>query len=268
MTNTVSLAEGEGEGQNEGSATQKQPSPPEVVATESAIEAPNYEHPCDYPYSREDSDLCAQWTAATAAREAADWLPFQAKIGTIEAIGILLSLIISTLSALAAFRALSSSRNAEERQNRAYVFPDQIQVSSRNAPGVKASLRGIPMAALVIKNSGQTPAYNLVHWTGFELIPVEDEASLTVPKLERVSANTLPPGGVNHKPVFMDRRLTNEEKKSVRRGAMGLFVYGRIEFEDAFGIERFTNYRLVYTGQWPPPEGASCFFSTGGNNSN
>ena len=41
--------------------------------TQQHVEAKSYANPCDYPASHEGSDLCAQWTAAVAARDSAHW---------------------------------------------------------------------------------------------------------------------------------------------------------------------------------------------------
>ena len=71
MTTRAGETEGQSQGESPQTDSGQQPNPPPAPLNEGTVETPDYKHPCDYPNSREDSELCAQWTAATAAEDAA-----------------------------------------------------------------------------------------------------------------------------------------------------------------------------------------------------
>lgn len=88
-----------------------------------------------------------------------------------------------------------------------YVFPDNVgltngtmltppQPAHTNEPGV----------ALIIKNSGQTPAYNVISWAMINVIEPINEAHLVVPKLSvSVSINNIGSGGSISKALWFGR---------------------------------------------------------------
>jgi hypothetical protein len=60
-------------------------------------------------------------------------------------------------------------------------------------------------------------------------------------------------------------RLAENELEGIRVGSYAVYVWGRIEYKDAFGMDRFTNYRMKYSGLWPPVGSANLTFCDGGN---
>ena len=116
-----------------------------AIQTQS-LKVAKHEFPCKpLNYSRK-IELCAQWKAADAAADSAKW-----------AFWTLIAMLIQTLVATFAFIAivfdLRQNRFSAERQLRAYVEFDGIDASWQVDENINSILR--------LKNSGQTPAYNL-----------------------------------------------------------------------------------------------------------
>ena len=91
--------------------------------------------------------------------------------------------------------------------------------------------------------------------------------SITTP-LPPLSRCVIGPGGISNKSIWLDRALSIQEKTGIQSGMYAIFVYGRIEYTDAFGDKRWTIYRLKYSGSaWPPYNGSigSMNFCDGGN---
>ena len=60
------------------------------------------------------------------------------------------------------------------------------------------------------------------------------------------------------KVINLGRRLNEDEINEIRTGKKTIYLYGRVEYEDAFKRRRFTNFRLGYSGEYPAPITA-CF---------
>jgi len=128
---------------------------------------------------------------------------------------------------------------------------------------------GIPGVSMFIKNSGQTPAYRVVSWMGIDVVPVADEGRLVPPPMEENFSLTLAAGTTFNKAIWFHRQLAANEITELANGTRGIYVYGRIEYRDAFRQSRFTNFRLVYTNsQYPAAAGAGFNFSMRGNDAN
>ena len=124
----------------------------------------------------------------------------------------------------------------------------------------------VPMAGLLIKNGGQTPAYNVISWAKVAVIlRNEENTALPVPPLQNQFANTLGYGASFSKGIWLDRKLGQDEIADIRTGARAIYVYGRIEYKDAFKKRHVTHFRLHYWGQYPPPQNAILSFCESGN---
>lgn len=162
---------------------------------------------------------------------------------------------------------LGHAQISSERELRAYVFPRGADLlDGRFAVPVQKALVNQPGAFVAIQNYGQTPAYKLVSWADIAVIDVMAEDKLSVPiPVAFQSASSVPPGGAISKLRRLPRKITAQEAAGIAAGSHGIFIYGRAEYVDAFGKNRFTNFRLSYTGQWPPIKGATFTFCNGGN---
>jgi hypothetical protein len=125
----------------------------------------------------------------------------------------------------------------------------------------------VPGAALWIENGGQTPAYKVRSWINIAVIFKRDEnnGALNVPRIPEEYSNTLGPGVGFSKSIWFDRPLAANEITDIAAGARAIYVYGRVEYRDAFGKKRFTDFRLHYNGQFPPVPDAILFFGERGN---
>ena len=170
------------------------------------------------------------------------------------------------------------------RQLRAYVFVDGIGLydasqmpaltgtsegSEGATPPAGSGLgedvpagrpRGMPGVSWGIKNSGQTPAYDVVHWGAFDVLETRLEHAVVVPPLDPTLFKTyLAPGAIMTKAQWYNRALTEQEIADIRSGARAVYVFGRIEYKDAFKQKRFTTYRLKYTASAYPPVAPTGF---------
>jgi hypothetical protein len=156
------------------------------------------------------------------------------------------------------------------RQLRAHVFPNDISIvdgSLLDPPEMHKA--DIPAISMLIKNSGQTPAYDVVSWLKIEVIPVAEEGSLSVPALAKKHSTAVGTGCTFNKALWFDRPITADEKEGILGGTLGIYAHGRIEYRDVFKIRHFSNFRLVYTGKvFPPIKGAVMGFCEHGNSAN
>jgi len=169
-----------------------------------------------------------------------------------------------------AISTLVHMRESSERQLQAYVLPENAAIvdgTTLNPP--QPAQANVPGVGMLIKNFGQTPAYKVVSWAKIAVIAVTDESTmLVVPPIPEQFSNTLGPGGIFNKGVWFDRPLAANEIEDIATGARAIYLYGRIEYRDAFRKPRFSNFRLRYTGQFPPPPNAIFNFSERGNDAN
>lgn len=156
------------------------------------------------------------------------------------------------------------------RQLRAYVLPDNggiMDGSSLDPP--QPQRKNVPGVVIVIKNSGQTPAHNVISWFQISVVPVQDEhRALGLPAIENRFSNNLGSGSVFTKAAWFDRSLTPSEITDLNQGTRAIYVYGRIEYKDIFKRPHFSNFRLHYTGKFPPAPNATLNFSEKGNEAN
>lgn len=135
----------------------------------------------------------------------------------------------------ATMRLVWDARQNAQRQLRAYLFVDKID----------CSIEGNEVH-LELKNSGQTPAYNIRQWTAASLRPLANPGTF-----ERIDVISTPfdvgPGGTAHV-RFPPPTRARTERQTIIDGPNGLFVFGEIFYRDAFEVERWTRFRLVQAG--------------------
>jgi hypothetical protein len=167
---------------------------------------------------------------------------------------------------LVAIGTLNHMRDSSERQLRAYVLPDNAGIIDGTMLAIpQANLAGIPGTLMLVRNYGVTPAYKVVSWAKIDVILVADENTLVAPPLPEKFYNALGPNGTFSKEIWFHRQLAANEIADIARGERAIFLYGRIEYRDAFKKPRFSTFRLRYWGQFPPPPNAVFNFSENGN---
>ena len=150
-------------------------------------------------------------------------------------------------------------RTTAQRQLRAYVVVERGIVANVADPPAglprehtESVARIIdptsaPHAQITIKNAGQTPAHNLVHWAIMEVreFPLRSIfPAMPVPPAPHW--NVLGPGIPEVKTLRMDKRLTEEEIAGLRTGVKAIYCHGEIRYRDVFGKNRWTRYRCMY----------------------
>jgi hypothetical protein len=180
---------------------------------------------------------------------------------------------IASLAAFLQFAALLATiaitLQTSRRQLRAYVLPESGGLWDGTtltppSPG-RANEPGV---TLFFKNSGQTPAYKFVSWAQIAVCEPENGNKLVAPKLQLQSPATLGAGGVITKSIWFNRTLTPQEIADIGAATKYIFVYGRLEYRDAFRRKRWANFRLQYAGKFPPVTPVVYNFSDAGNVSN
>jgi hypothetical protein len=147
------------------------------------VDTSKKQEPCGQAKYKSSDDLCAQWKAADAAREAADWAWLQMWLSSLGVIGLALTLWFN-------FRALSIAKDAADETKDAIIIARQsaesaanlVRLSDRNArlelrayldfDGVRIDRNPdyddpqIPLEKgvvlkITIRNYGRTPAQNV-----------------------------------------------------------------------------------------------------------
>ena len=215
-----------------------------------------YQPNCDNPQGDSNADLCAQWAAVDQVMES----------NRLASVNVRLSLFVSLLTLLGTVFVgwtLLETRNTSRRELRAYVFADSVGVYLLKSQTPRSE-NGKVGSTIVIRNSGQTPAYDVVHWCSLVCHPIHREEELVIPLITDVVKTNLPPGGAMHANRRIIAHLTRHDQQEMREGRSALYVFGRIVYRDAFNRMQHTIYRFAYAG-WPLPEGLSMNFALKGN---
>ena len=179
----------------------------------------------------------------------------------------LLLVVVGVIGIAVAIRTLNHMRESSERQLRAYVLMDSGSVLDSTATiPPQPEQANTPFAGLLIKNFGQTPAYKVISYAQIAVIPRANENTLpVVPPIPEQFSNTLGPSATFNKRVSFDRPLSPHEIDDIRIGTRAIYLYGRIEYQDAFKKRHYTDFRLHYTGRYPPPNNSILLFCERGN---
>jgi hypothetical protein len=127
-----------------------------------------------------------------------------------------------------------------------------------------------PIAYLQVKNSGQTPAYRVVHWGNiiFREYPLKSPLEYP-PSLGDKHASVLGPNIVSSKLLFLPKPLTEQEVSNLRTGQGAIYVYGEIQYRDAFNKRRLTRYSSMHhVGQGAIGVNTGLTFTDEGNHAN
>lgn len=135
--------------------------------------------------------------------------------------------------------SLEVTRDMGQRQLRAYVV-----VSGAKIEG-PIKLDEHVHAVVTIKNTGQTPAYDLVAGSAVDIFDAND----TIPTIPDTSAAggskaVLGPGCIKNLDPRSERSLSLEEKTNIISRESKLILLGRISYVDAFKEKRVTNFRF------------------------
>lgn len=130
-------------------------------------------------------------------------------------------------------------RASEERQLRAYVLIETVQPLISAPP----SLQTVPYG-IAIKNSGQTPAYDVTVQGTIALGPAEEATPPSYPSEGRESKGTIAPGGFISQ-TFKVSTFSPEQLAMLQEGTHRVYLYGTIGYRDAFSKRRYANFRYI-----------------------
>jgi hypothetical protein len=167
---------------------------------------------------------------------------------------------------LALFWTILEMRWSSQRQLRAYLFLDGASLmDGRLLSSPKEELFNVPLCSMQFKNFGQTPAYRVIAWAKIGIAEVGNDAELSVPKLSYVRPSNVGSNGGFTKDISLGRPLTPEEIDDICNKRKAIYLYGRVEYTDAFNKKRFSNFKVGYAGVFPPPAPATFVFGDNGN---
>jgi hypothetical protein len=169
-------------------------------------------------------------------------------------------LIVAGALELQKFASEADKPKIKENPQRAYVFPDHSEV---------ANVTGSPVTAIVnIKNSGQTPAYEVTWRVKFVVAMIEDESKIVIDPNVLGTKQTMAPGSfLSYSYTFPEWDLKADALLSEEKA--GIYCLGEIRYKDADGIPHSVDYLLRSGGRFGVKTGtAPGRFSTVRINSN
>ena len=184
------------------------------------------------------TDTASYTGQETAHEEGTEfWPPFfgyRLKVTDTLVVAFTAGLFLSTLALWQATRRLVvGAENTSERQLRAYVLTEGVSLWTTEKPdGVRIVL------PVKFKNFGQTPAYNFGSWSDAKISA--QNPGFTV-KQSRIRNTLIGPGDVtNIRPD--EGPFSQEDIDAVLTGEKFIFACVRIDYVDAFGIDRTTTF--------------------------
>jgi hypothetical protein len=151
-----------------------------------------------------------------------------------------------------------ADRNAAQ-QLRAYVFVRSPSITNLTTGNVDVDI------TIPIKNSGQTPAYDLSIRAEIETKDFPSPVSAFTLPTEGIDNLTLGPGSKYFYEFSIDA-LTPAELAALQNKTKAVFIRGEIKYRDAFGEPHFSNFFLIKGGPYTLV-GDSLFVLNEGNSS-
>jgi len=152
---------------------------------------------------------------------------------------------VFTYTSITAYQAWIA-KDTMRRQLRAY-----LSVTTSGPPGVFAGLKPgspghpNPLAVLFIKNSGQTPAYEVSSWIAIDVKEYPLKTPLpTAPITQKLARTIIAPGDATSLITKAGRPLVSDEESDIRQGKKAIYVCGEVKYRDAFGRRQFVRFRF------------------------
>lgn len=184
---------------------------------------------CPDRQEKRSSDLCAQWQAADAAKDAAEYA-FWTLLVSVAGTGLLVWTLWET-------------RATSRRELRAYVsVQPQTLGFTRSASGTYTAT-----ITILVRNGDVTPAYNLIHG-GNVVILSEDKATRLLAFSKKRPREGVPAPVVLHSTT--DTQATFEGKSPFSQsdlddailGRRKFYMFGIVEYSDTFRKSRRTSF--------------------------
>jgi hypothetical protein len=136
-------------------------------------------------------------------------------------------------------RIISQMKETAVRDLRAYIGVSRILLNLENML--------LPEGLVEIQNFGKTPAYKVRHSTAIGIQTYPPSAPLPdIPRPERASVTVIFPEIKNVGKVALGKPLPRGV--TIGTPELTVYVYGNISYEDAFGNQRYSNFRFIFGG--------------------
>lgn len=159
-------------------------------------------------------------------------------------LAVILTLFFIAWQALLMRQSVSAADEASKRELRAYltVIIGGAVFQERRARDKGGDLKF--EARPIIVNTGRTPAYNIVHTCRAAIMQIPIPTGVKLPDApdDGVGGNILGSGQNANMFGIVDGFCADDEVKSIKyaTGNKGLYVWGRVTYEDAFGDQHYT----------------------------
>ncbi len=139
-------------------------------------------------------------------------------------------------------RIISQMNETTERQLRAYICVSTalLKFQSPDVPEVQVHL----------KNFGRTPAYDVSGWIHMWIEAYPLSVALPEPAVAFPKSNEIM--GPNCIRIFVNAKnppIPTQSLPLLGTAKGTIFAYGEVRYKDAFGVDRYTKYRLIYGGR-------------------
>jgi hypothetical protein len=258
-------------------AATKTKTPPSAMLDATEFTKPvvptEYYQPCGQKRSKDNSDLCAQWSAAEAAGKAANWAWWQLWLSLAGVFGLGLTLWFNFHALKLAERASNGTkdalaiaeRNAEaadklsdianesmERQLRAYVNAGN-PLSSQHYDPAKSEYWWSFYELMT--NFGSTPAHDVLSQLWHEIRPDELPADFSFDKNDpnTITAVIGPLGTLR----TAKANISADQARQIYEGSLYFYLWGWVVYRDVFAGSNQRKTRFCYrvTVMGDPNEG-------------
>jgi hypothetical protein len=152
---------------------------------------------------------------------------------------VFLTAIATAMAAWYTRRQWESAVDNGHRQLQAYVFPEQANLVWQGSAKPTA-------AEIVLKNSGQMPAYRLSTGTAILVSDHPLQSDLHFPAMP--DNHTVIPPGSTALSAAIAQPFTGDQLKAIQKETQAIYVFGDVAYVDGFGECRMTRYQFYYTG--------------------
>jgi len=101
-----------------------------------------------------------------------------------------------------------------------------------------------------LRNDGHTPAYGVCQINSIEVLPRNTFPDPLEFKT-RESKLVLAPNAYSEIRFRFDKMLSEEQKQAILAGTAAIYLWGKVRYRDAFRMERWTKYCMVYEAHGP-----------------
>ena len=229
---------------------------PNAAKATQPIKRPKRTEPCGQTRYESNDDLCAQWKAADAAAEAAQWAWWQIILSALGVAGLGFTLWfnfralrlaereseetkgalkIAAVNADAAQRLAINAERASERELRAYITVDFARMD-----GVQIGKK--PSAVLGLKNSGRTPALKYCREAKILIMPKVFKFPLNLGSVSDEGMRDVGAGNEFEVKCIAEKALSIRDMKKLVSKKYILCFFVLIKYEDVLEKDRTTSF--------------------------